>query len=58
MQDEAEINPSGAGFKVKTTSYGRYHQYGTSKMAARPWMGVPDKSLQKLPPIAWKHILS
>jgi len=58
MLDTTEILPSGRGFEVKTTSYGQYHQTGTSKMVARPWVGIPDKSLQQLPPIAWKNILS
>jgi hypothetical protein len=26
-------------------------------MVARPWMGVPDISLQHIVPIAWKNIL-
>ena len=45
-------------FKVKSTRYGAYHQFGTSKMPARPWMGVPDISLKQIVPIAWGNILS
>jgi phage gpG-like protein len=57
MQDLAFIYTRGNVFKVKSTSYGKYHQFGTSKMAARPWMGVPDVSLKQIVPIAWKNIL-
>lgn len=58
MQDTAKIKPKGEGFEVKTTKYGPYHQFGTSKMPARPWMGIPDDSLKAIVPIAWKNILS
>lgn len=58
MQDKAQILPKGEGFEVKSTPYGVYHQFGTKKMVARPWMGVSDKSLLLLSPIAWKNILS
>lgn len=57
MQDTARITPRGEGFDVKTTRYGAYHQFGTQKMVARPWMGIPDTSLQKIVPIAWRNIL-
>ena len=58
MQDSAKILPKGKGFEVKSTRYGGYHQFGTSKMAARPWVGIPDKSLVQLSQISWKNILS
>jgi phage gpG-like protein len=58
MQDVAYIYTRGNVFMVKSTYYGKYHQFGTSKMAARPWMGVPDISLKQIVPIAWKNILS
>jgi phage gpG-like protein len=58
MQDNAKIRPKKDGFEVKTEKYGRYHQFGTSKMPARPWVGIPDKSLKQIVPIAWKNILS
>ena len=59
MQDTAKVLTSlkNNHFVVLTTSVGPYHQFGTKKMSARPWMGVPDQSLEKLPGIAWKHIL-
>jgi phage gpG-like protein len=57
MQDRMRIKPNKEGFSVLSTLYGQYHQYGTSKMPARPWVGVPDTALSKLPPIAWKNIL-
>ena len=58
MQDNAKVQPKGQGFQVKTEKYGRYHQFGTAKMPARPWVGIPDKSLKQIVPIAWKNILS
>ena len=57
MQDLAFIYTRGNVFKVKSTYYGKYHQFGTSRMEARPWMGVPDISLKQIVPIAWKNIL-
>jgi hypothetical protein len=57
MQDTAVITPWRTGFKVLSTYYGAYNQFGTSKMPARPWMGIPDKSLIQIVPIAWKNIL-
>jgi len=47
----------GNRFLVDTTPWGVFNQFGTKKMPARPWMGVPDSSLDKLSDIAWKHIL-
>ena len=58
MQDVAYIKTKGNVFLVQSTRYGKFHQFGTSKMAARPWMGVPDISLKQIVPIAWKNILS
>jgi phage gpG-like protein len=58
MLDASYIYTKGDEFLVKTTPYGAYNQFGTSKMAARPWMGVPDISLKQIVPIAWKNILS
>jgi phage gpG-like protein len=58
MQDYAYIFTKGDRFLVRSTYYGKYQQFGTSEMPARPWMGVPDVSLKQIVPIAWKHILS
>jgi hypothetical protein len=58
MQDLAYIFTRGDTFLVKSTDYGAYNQFGTSKMVARPWMGVPDISLKQIVPISWKNILS
>lgn len=58
MQDVAYIYTKGDKFLVRSTNYGKFHQFGTSKMPARPWMGVPDISLKQIVPIAWKNILS
>lgn len=57
MQDTANILPgSNGGFKVETTSYGPYLQFGTKKMVARPWMGIPKKSLVALGLLSIKNI--
>ena len=58
MQDASYIFTKGNQFLVRSTDYGAYQQFGTSKMPARPWMGVPDISLKQIVPISWKHILS
>jgi len=58
MQDSATIYYRQGEFRVRSTPYGKYHQFGTSKMSARPWMGVPDISLKQIVPIAWRNILS
>lgn len=57
MLNSAEVFPKGSGFSVLSTNYGRYNQFGTSKMPKRPWMGLPREALQKLPAIAWSNIL-
>ena len=58
MQDLAFIYTRGDRFIVKSTKYGGANQFGTRKMPARPWMGVPDISLKHIVPIAWRNILS
>jgi hypothetical protein len=58
MLDASFIQTKGNQFLVRTTPYGAFQQFGTSKMPARPWMGVPEVSLKQLVPIAWNHILS
>lgn len=56
MEDTAKIVPYRTGFNVNTTRYGAYHQFGTRKMPARPWMGIPPKALAALGAIAFKNI--
>lgn len=58
MQDSAKIFYRKGQFLVRSTRYGKFHQFGTSRMTARPWMGVPDISLKQIVPIAWRNILS
>jgi len=58
MQDSAKIVPKGTGLEVQTTPYGKYHQFGTARLVARPWVGVPNKSMETLTTLAWKNILS
>ncbi len=58
MQDMVKIRAVGAGvFSTKTTSYGPFHMTGTSRMAARPWLGVPQSSMPKMTMVAKKAIL-
>jgi hypothetical protein len=58
MQDSAKIVPKGTGLEVLTTRYGKYQQFGTSRLVARPWVGVPDNSMEELTALAWKNIFS
>lgn len=58
MQESMEIKVRGNVFSVKSTTYGKYQQFGTSVMVARPWVGVPDESMKQIVPISWKNILS
>jgi hypothetical protein len=58
MLNRASLNVRGNKFVVVTNEEGVYNQFGTRKMPARPWMGVPNKSLNKLSELAVKHILS
>jgi hypothetical protein len=57
MLGEAEILPSASsGLEVSTTSYGSYHQTGTSKMPQRKWAGINDKHLEDISKIALDNI--
>jgi hypothetical protein len=56
MQNTAKIVPHNTGFNAITTNYGPYQQFGTSKMVARPWLGIPPASLGRLADIAFKNI--
>jgi hypothetical protein len=58
MQDSAYIFTKGNQFIVKSTDYGADNQFGVGRQPARPWMGVPDISLEQIVPISWKNILS
>lgn len=59
MQDSVKVRPgSGPGlFSTKSISYGPFHMTGTSRMVARPWLGVPDSSLRPMATVIAKHIL-
>lgn len=57
MFNTAVVKPWGNRFIVETTPWGIFHQFGTNKVPARPWMGVPDSSLGKLAEISLNHIL-
>lgn len=56
MQDTAKIFPSNKGFNATVAYYGVYQQYGTSRMPARPWLGIPPSSLVQLAQLAFKNI--
>ena len=56
MQETAKILPYQQGFMAKTTSYGPYQQFGTKRMPARPWLGIPPVALAQLGAIAFKNI--
>lgn len=57
MQDRTRIKPAERGiFKAATVSYGPYHQFGTGRMVARPWLGVPDRSLPRAAEVIGKNI--
>lgn len=53
----AEIRREGNQIQVDAAHYGLYHLTGTSKMKARPWLGVPDVALKQLARISVSHIL-
>lgn len=58
MQDKVKIRPVAPGiFATKTTSYGPFHMSGTSRMVARPWLGVPETSMPKLTAVVKKAII-
>jgi len=59
MQDNTRIRPAGAPGLFNATmgaNYGRYHMFGTSKMPARPWLGVPMMSMPRITEAAAKAI--
>lgn len=60
MQDRTRIRPEQArGFFSATmgADYGRYHMTGTSKMPARPWLGIPVMSMPRVEAAVAKAIL-
>jgi hypothetical protein len=57
MLDRSYLIVRGNRFIVKTTEEGIYNQFGTDKMPARPWVGVPLNSLDKLAEIALENLL-
>jgi phage gpG-like protein len=58
MQDTMTIKHTAKKFYVHGVDYGKYHQFGTKRMAARPWVGVPEKTMGPLAEFALKNILS
>jgi phage gpG-like protein len=58
MQDTMTIQSTPKKFHVHGVDYGKYHQFGTKRMSARPWVGFPEQTLGPLTELAWKNILS
>jgi hypothetical protein len=58
MQDTMTIQSTAKKFHVHGVDYGKYHQFGTKRMVARPWVGVPEKTMGPLAEISLKNILS
>jgi phage gpG-like protein len=56
MEDTAKIVPKNDGFAANVAYYGVFQQFGTSKMPARPWLGIPPSALASLGAIAIKNI--
>ncbi len=58
MQDTAKfkVGNSPMSFYAKTTNYGPYLQYGTSKMVARRWLGIGPAILNPMAAIIGKQI--
>lgn len=58
MQDSAIFKPGRApmSFVVTTTNYGPFNQYGTSKMPARRWLGIPPELGPKMGEIVFKSM--
>lgn len=58
MQDTAKFKASSTPFdiKVKTTNYGPFHQYGTSKMPQRRWLGIGGSLVPSLARVISKGI--
>lgn len=60
MQDGTRIlplNSKGIFTARMGTSYGAFHMSGTSRMAARPWLGIPSAATPKMESIVAKAIL-
>jgi phage gpG-like protein len=57
MLDSVKLQPWNSGIQAVSELYGPFHQFGTKKMVARPWLGVPNSSLKKLTKLAWDNII-
>lgn len=51
------IRRDGNRILAETLDYGLYHQTGTSKMPARPYLGIPPVALNQLTRISARRIL-
>lgn len=58
MQDKVKIRPVAVGiFATRTTSYGPFHMTGTSRMPARPWLGIPSTAIPEMTSVVRSAIL-
>ena len=60
MQDRTRIYPETARGILSArmgADYGRYHMTGTSKMPARPWLGIPSLSMPRVEDAVARAIL-
>lgn len=60
MQDKTKIRPDSVKglFNARMgADYGIYHMTGTSKMPARPWLGIPSMSMPRIETAVSKAIL-
>ena len=57
MQDTAKFRPvETMVWSVRTTDYGPFHQYGTSKMSQRRWLGIGGTVLDPMAKVIGSHI--
>lgn len=57
MQDTAKFRAVNTMiWSVRTTDYGPFHQYGTSKMPQRRWLGIGGTLLDPMAKVIGSHI--
>ena len=58
MQDSTKIKATSSPmmFSASTVYYGKYLQYGTSKMVARRWLGIGPRILDPMAAVIGKNI--
>ena len=58
MQDTTRIRTPNTGIFTARTSapYGRFHMTGTSRMVARPWLGIPAQSMPRMADVVGRNL--